>query len=148
MGSSGAFTVCLLKALALARRTSHARRGELAEAACEIEIDVLEEPVGKQDQYVAAHGGICAYTFHPDGTRRRRAARARAGDAATGCATTSCSSTPARRAAASALLADQDRAHATSGDDEMLENLHRTKADRAREPRAARGAATSSATPS
>ncbi len=31
-----------------------------------IEIDVLGEPVGKQDQYVAAHGGICAYTFHPD----------------------------------------------------------------------------------
>ena len=40
----------------------------LAEAACEIEIDVLGEPVGKQDQYVAAHGGICAYTFHRDGS--------------------------------------------------------------------------------
>ena len=43
------------------------RPGDLAEAACEIEIDVLGEPVGKQDPYVAAHGGICAYTFHPDG---------------------------------------------------------------------------------
>ena len=40
----------------------------IAEAACHIEIDVLEEPSGKQDQYVAAHGGICAYTFNADDT--------------------------------------------------------------------------------
>src|SRR5438132_2220387 len=66
MGSSGAYTVCLLKGLAHARRTS-ITPGNLAEAACEIEIDVLGEPVGKQDPYVAAHGGICAYTFHPNG---------------------------------------------------------------------------------
>ena len=66
MGSSGAYTVCLLKGLAHARSTSISP-GQLAEAACEIEIDVLGEPVGKQDPYVAAHGGICAYTFHPDG---------------------------------------------------------------------------------
>ena len=67
MGSSGAYTVCLLKGLAHARRTS-ITPGALAEAACEIEIDVLGEPVGKQDPYVAAHGGICAYTFDPDGS--------------------------------------------------------------------------------
>ena len=125
MGSSGAFTVCLLKALALARRTTLPPR-ELAEAACEIEIDILKEPVGKQDQYVAAHGGICAYTFHPDGTRRRRAAAARPARPWTGCRATSCSSTPARRARASALLADQNR-RTREQDDEMLENLHRTK---------------------
>ena len=45
MGSSGAYTVCLLKALALARHTTLPPR-ELAEAACEIEIDILKEPVG------------------------------------------------------------------------------------------------------
>jgi D-glycero-alpha-D-manno-heptose-7-phosphate kinase len=67
LGSSGAFTVCLLKALALARRTAISPI-QLAENACSIEIDVLGEPVGKQDQYVAAHGGICAYTFNRDGT--------------------------------------------------------------------------------
>src|SRR5580658_9746470 len=67
MGSSGAYTVCLLKGLARARCTS-ITPGALAEAACEIEIDVLGEPVGKQDPYVAAHGGICAYTFAPDGS--------------------------------------------------------------------------------
>lgn len=67
LGSSGAFTVCLLKALVLGRRES-TTPATLAEAACEIEIDVLGEPIGKQDQYVAAHGGICAYTFHEDDT--------------------------------------------------------------------------------
>jgi len=67
MGSSGAYTVCLLKGLARARRTA-ITPGDLAESACEIEMDVLGEPVGKQDPYVAAHGGICAYTFAPDGT--------------------------------------------------------------------------------
>lgn len=67
LGSSGAFTVCLLKALVLGRRES-TTPGALAEAACEVEIDVLREPIGKQDQYVAAHGGICAYTFHEDDT--------------------------------------------------------------------------------
>jgi D-glycero-alpha-D-manno-heptose-7-phosphate kinase len=67
MGSSGAYTVAVLKALALAGRrpTTPAR---LAEDAAEIEIDILGEPVGKQDSYVAAHGGICAYVFHQDGS--------------------------------------------------------------------------------
>jgi D-glycero-alpha-D-manno-heptose-7-phosphate kinase len=65
LGSSGAYTVCLLKSLAHAKRTS-ITPGALAEAACEIEIDVLGEPVGKQDQYVSAHGGICAFTFKRD----------------------------------------------------------------------------------
>jgi D-glycero-alpha-D-manno-heptose-7-phosphate kinase len=67
LGSSGSFTVCLLKALALARRRA-ITPGRLAEDACQIEIDVLREPTGKQDQYVAAHGGICAYTFNPNGS--------------------------------------------------------------------------------
>jgi D-glycero-alpha-D-manno-heptose-7-phosphate kinase len=65
LGSSGSYTVCLLKALAVAGRMA-TTPGDLAEAACHIEIDVLGEPSGKQDQYAAAHGGICAYTFHPD----------------------------------------------------------------------------------
>jgi D-glycero-alpha-D-manno-heptose-7-phosphate kinase len=67
MGSSGAFTVGLMKAIAMAKQTAITPQA-LAEAACDIEINVLGEPVGKQDQYVAAHGGICAYTFQPDGT--------------------------------------------------------------------------------
>lgn len=67
LGSSGTFAVCLLKALALAGRQA-TTPATLAAAACEIEIDILREPVGKQDQYVSAHGGICAYTFHDDDT--------------------------------------------------------------------------------
>jgi D-glycero-alpha-D-manno-heptose-7-phosphate kinase len=65
LGSSGAFTVCLLKALAIAGKRA-TTPGGIAESACHIEIDLLGEPIGKQDQYAAAHGGICAYTFNSD----------------------------------------------------------------------------------
>jgi len=66
LGSSGSFTTALLKALyAHRRRLLHPN--ELAELACEIEIDRLREPVGKQDQYIAAYGGVTCFTFHRDG---------------------------------------------------------------------------------
>jgi len=113
MGSSGAYTVCLLKGLAHARRTSITPAG-LAEAACEIEMDVLHEPVGKQDPYVAAHGGICAYTFHLDAGVLRRL-RDQLLLFYTG---------EARSTAT--VLADQDT-RSKAHDEEMLENLHRTK---------------------
>lgn len=66
LGSSGTFTVALLRAL-------HRFRGErvsrpaLAEAACQIEIDRLNRPVGKQDAYIAAFGGLTCFEFQPDG---------------------------------------------------------------------------------
>src|SRR5262249_14405170 len=41
---------------------------QLAEEACHIEIDVLKAPIGKQDQYIAAYGGVTAFTFDPDGS--------------------------------------------------------------------------------
>ena len=66
LGSSGAYTVCAIKALHAAAGAEPAGAPELAEAACEIEIDVLGRSVGKQDQYAAAFGGVRAYTFHPD----------------------------------------------------------------------------------
>ena len=68
LGSSGAYTVCLLRALDLARGRAVTPPAELAERACELEIEILGNTIGKQDQYVAAHGGICAYTFHRDDT--------------------------------------------------------------------------------
>jgi D-glycero-alpha-D-manno-heptose-7-phosphate kinase len=65
LGSSGSFTTALLKALHTHQRTvAHAQ--ELAEQACDIEINRLREPVGKQDQFIAAFGGITCLTFHKD----------------------------------------------------------------------------------
>jgi len=65
LGSSGSFTTALLKALhALKKNLIHPE--ELAEQACHIEIDVLKEPVGKQDQYIAAYGGITCFRFLPN----------------------------------------------------------------------------------
>jgi D-glycero-alpha-D-manno-heptose-7-phosphate kinase len=65
LGSSGSFTTALLKALYTWRRRSITPR-QLAELACHIEIDRLEEPIGKQDQYISAYGGVNAFTFHKD----------------------------------------------------------------------------------
>jgi D-glycero-alpha-D-manno-heptose-7-phosphate kinase len=66
LGSSGSFTTALLKALyAHRRRLLHP--DELAALACDIEINRLGEPVGRQDQYIAAYGGVTCFTFHPDG---------------------------------------------------------------------------------
>lgn len=67
LGSSGSFTVGLLQALAV-----HSRRflstPDLADLACRIEIDRLQEPIGKQDQYIAAIGGITAFEFRANDT--------------------------------------------------------------------------------
>ena len=66
LGSSGSFTVALLKAIhTLQKNFLDART--LAEQACHIEIDVLGEPVGKQDQYIAAYGGLTCMRFPRDG---------------------------------------------------------------------------------
>ncbi|HEY2511704.1 MAG TPA: sugar kinase [Polyangiaceae bacterium] len=67
LGSSSSFTVALLNALHAYKR-EYVPTQQLAEEACKIEIDVLKEPIGKQDQYIAAYGGITAFTFNPDGS--------------------------------------------------------------------------------
>jgi D-glycero-alpha-D-manno-heptose-7-phosphate kinase len=67
LGSSGSFTTALLKALYI-HRLRHIDPKDLAELACRIEIDILGEPVGKQDQYIAAYGGLTCFTFSPDGS--------------------------------------------------------------------------------
>lgn len=66
LGSSGAFTVALLHAVNAFRR-DHVTPGDLAEQACAIEIGRLGRPVGKQDQYVAAFGGLKCFDFRSDG---------------------------------------------------------------------------------
>ena len=65
LGSSGSFTTALLKAMH-AHRRNLIHPQELAEQACHIEIDRLGEPIGKQDQYIAAYGGITCFRFRQD----------------------------------------------------------------------------------
>ena len=67
LGSSGSFTVGLLRALHAWKR-EHVAAGELAEEACQVEIDMLGRPVGKQDQYIAAYGGVSCFRFKADGS--------------------------------------------------------------------------------
>ena len=70
LGSSSTFTVGLLNAL-----YTYAGKilspSEMAERACQIEIDILGHPIGKQDQYAAAFGGMNHFAFNPDGTVTR-----------------------------------------------------------------------------
>jgi D-glycero-alpha-D-manno-heptose-7-phosphate kinase len=67
LGSSGSFTTALLKALH-AHKKHLIHPHELAEQACHLEIDVLQEPIGKQDQYIAAYGGITCFEFSKGGS--------------------------------------------------------------------------------
>jgi D-glycero-alpha-D-manno-heptose-7-phosphate kinase len=66
LGSSGSFTTALLKALH-AYKKNLVHPAELAEQACDIELNRLKEPIGKQDQYIAAYGGVTCFKFLPDG---------------------------------------------------------------------------------
>ncbi len=67
LGSSGTFTVGLLKAL-LAHKRKHISAADLAGEACDIEMNILHRAVGKQDQYIAAFGGLTSFEFRPDGS--------------------------------------------------------------------------------
>ncbi|MFA6549427.1 MAG: GHMP kinase, partial [Candidatus Margulisiibacteriota bacterium] len=67
LGSSSTFTVGILNAL-YAQRGDHASAETLAENACRIEIDLVGEPIGKQDQYIAAYGGLQLIRFNRDGS--------------------------------------------------------------------------------
>lgn len=67
LGSSGSFNVGLLKAIYAFNR-KHITTQALAEEACHIELDLLKEPIGKQDQYIAAFGGLICMNYAKDGT--------------------------------------------------------------------------------
>ena len=66
LGSSGAFTAALLYVLSHKKRQIISKK-ELAELACKIEIDILNEPIGKQDQYISAFGGLTCFEYEKDG---------------------------------------------------------------------------------
>src|SRR5690242_7897498 len=65
LGSSGSFTTALLKAFHTHKKNL-VHPAELAKQACEIELNRLREPIGKQDKYIAAFGGITCFRFLPD----------------------------------------------------------------------------------
>jgi D-glycero-alpha-D-manno-heptose-7-phosphate kinase len=124
LGSSGSFTTALLKALHTYKKNL-VHPSELAEQACDIEINRLKEPIGKQDQYIAAYGGITCFKFHPGG--RVEAWPAKISEETlynlednlllffTGYSRS-----------ASKLLKDQDQ-KSKEGDKAMMENLHFVK---------------------
>jgi D-glycero-alpha-D-manno-heptose-7-phosphate kinase len=67
LGSSGSFTTGLLKVLH-AHKRSLVHPSDLAAQACEVELGRLKEPIGKQDQYIAAYGGITCFKFLQNGS--------------------------------------------------------------------------------
>jgi D-glycero-alpha-D-manno-heptose-7-phosphate kinase len=124
LGSSGSFTTALLRALHCLNRNSVPAR-ELAEQACHIELELLGEPIGKQDQYIAAFGGLTCFHFTAD--RPVHAERLKISDDTladledhlllffTGYSRS-----------ASAILKDQND-RSIRNDSEMIENLHCVK---------------------
>jgi D-glycero-alpha-D-manno-heptose-7-phosphate kinase len=68
LGTSGSFSVALAQCLCDYFGVKPTYKKEIAEIACHIEIDVLKDPIGKQDQYATSFGGINGYTFNKDGS--------------------------------------------------------------------------------
>lgn len=67
LGSSSSFTVGLIKNLKCHKR-EYISKDDVAKDACEMEINILKNPIGKQDQYAAAFGGLNFYQFNKDGS--------------------------------------------------------------------------------
>jgi D-glycero-alpha-D-manno-heptose-7-phosphate kinase len=124
LGSSGSFTTALLRALHAYRQSMVPRR-QLAEQACRIEIDLLGEPVGKQDQYIASFGGITCFHFNPDDTVTVEPLHLDSETLANLEDNLLVFFTGFTRSA-SGILRDQD-ARSRENDPEMIEHLHRVK---------------------
>ena len=124
LGSSGSFTTALLKALhAYKQHIIHPR--ELAQQACEIEIDILGEPIGKQDQFISAYGGLTCFTFNADETVDSSALRIDA-EVLHNLEDSLCLFFTGYSRSASEILKDQDDKSKVS-DSAMMENLHTIK---------------------
>ena len=124
LGTSSTFTVALLGALH-AYKKDYITQKQLAEEACHIEIDILGEPIGKQDQYISAFGGLTCLTFDKNGAvlveplRISREAIDRLES------NTVLFYTGIQRSA-STILAEQDQ-KSKQGDGEMIKNLDQVK---------------------
>ncbi len=124
LGSSGSFTTALLKALHTYRKNI-IHPTELAEQACDIELNKLGEPIGKQDQYIAAIGGITAFTFHKDGRVEFRPVKI-SEETLFNLEDNLLLFFTGFSRSASAILKDQNE-KSKSNDSAMLDNLHFTK---------------------
>lgn len=124
LGSSGSFTTALLLGL-------HTLKGniipahDLAEQACDIEINRLKEPVGKQDQFIAAFGGITSLTFAKDGSVTPSSLKI-ATETLYNLEDNLCLFFTGYTRSASRILADQD-SRSKQRDQSMIDNLHYTK---------------------
>lgn len=124
LGSSGSFTTALLKAIYLLQRR-HIDPGALAELACHIEIGRIGEQIGKQDQYIAAYGGLTAFTFNPDGTVEAESLRV-ASETFDAIHENTLMFFTGKTRSASAILRDQD-ARSKAGDNKISTNLDKVK---------------------
>ena len=124
LGSSGSFTTALLRSLHAHERI-WVQPSELAEQACLIEMDILGEPIGKQDQYIAAVGGITAFEFHKDGRVESQPVQM-SEDTRVGLEENLLLFFTGYSRSASAILKDQ-KTRSETHDAAMLENLHFTK---------------------
>lgn len=124
LGSSGSFTTALLKALH-SHRKQLLHPHQLAELACEVEIERLGEPIGKQDQYIAAYGGLTCFTFHQDGRVEAEPLKVSI-DALHALEDNVLLFFTGFSRSAGSILADQ-KTRTEVHDDEMLRNLHYVK---------------------
>ena len=125
LGSSGAFTTGLLKALHAYQRNLSISPHDLAEEACHIEIEKLKEPIGKQDQFIAAYGGVTCFDISSDGRVCARPATLSPQTLYT-LEDNLCLFFTGTSRSASELLQDQDK-RSKQSDTSILENLHYTK---------------------
>lgn len=124
LGSSGTFTVGLVRALHAAKN-QHVTAEDVAREACHIELDVLKQSIGKQDQYIASYGGITHFEFLPDDTVKVRSLRLPKETFSDLEENLLLFFTGYSRSATD-ILQDQDKRTA-GGDAEMIENLHYIK---------------------
>ena len=124
LGSSGSFTTAVLKALH-AHKRSLIHPAELAAQACEVELDRLKEPIGKQDQYIAAYGGITCFSFLKNGTVEARPLKL-SRETRDNLEDNLLLFFTGYSRSASAILKEQDQ-KSKSNDKDMVENLHFVK---------------------
>lgn len=124
LGSSSSFTTALLKALhAYCKNLVHP--SELAAQACEVELVRLGEPIGKQDQYISAYGGVTCFRFEPD-DRVEAWPLAISSETVLNLEDNLILLFTGYSRSASGILKEQD-SRSKQDDSEMLENLHLVK---------------------